>query len=162
MTLSKLKPLTHKNISLKSSHNAFYKNISSNFANTSIHMSSNILGGLNKKISTTVTSTSHKELNINSKRFMQSSSRQLLHKSIKNSANVIAFKPYATNRIFTPKPTTSSNESLNNNPAIPFARRNKPSTVVQHPEWVVKTCKIPRCNDKLCLNLCGEKKIQNL
>jgi hypothetical protein len=89
---------------------------------------------------------------------MKSSSRQIINRIAQNPTNPLYAKPYATNKVFTPKPTSSSNESLNNNPAITFARKNKPSTVVQHPEWVVETCKIPGCDGKLCINLCGEKR----
>jgi len=64
-------------------------------------------------------------------------------------------KHYVSDRIHTPKPT-SSNESLNN-PAIPFIRKNKPFTVVQHPEWVKYFCDKPGCAGKLCVGLCGEK-----
>lgn len=94
------------------------------------------------------------------KRFMRST-RALITKTLQSSGNSSnlnkSIRNYATDRVHTPKPTTSSNESLNNNPAITFIRKKKPSTVVQHSEWVQDFCDQPGCQYKSCLGLCGKK-----
>ena len=60
-------------------------------------------------------------------------------------------------RVRTPKATTSSNEGLNNNPALVWPRKNKKGVVVQHPELVTEICDQPGCNGKLRTGLRSKK-----
>lgn len=69
-----------------------------------------------------------------------------------------SLKPYATDRVHTPVPSTSSRESLNNNPAITFSRKNSSDKVIQHPEWVNDICILPECFGCHCTGLCSEYK----
>lgn len=87
------------------------------------------------------------------KRFMQSSTRMVVNKALHTG-----IRPYASHRVFTPMPKESSNQCLNNNEAITFARKNKAKTVLQHPEWVKDVCIIPGCYGKNCMQLCSDKK----
>lgn len=82
-------------------------------------------------------------------------------KPLQIAATANPIKPYAqsyaTYRVHTPKTETSSNESLNNNPAIKLVRKHG-TKVTQHPELVKDVCKEEACEKKLCFTPCNEQK----
>src|ERR1700729_1246698 len=93
-------------------------------------------------------------------RFMRSSAQAVKH-VLNPSCNLHLSKfkqqNYVTHRIHTPKPTTSSPESLENNP-VTVLHRKKGSIAIQHSEVVEEACTIPGCLHKLCVKLCAPKK----
>jgi hypothetical protein len=64
-------------------------------------------------------------------------------------------RTYAKHCIFTPKATTSSQEGLQNNPAVTLHRKNG-SKVIQHPEHTQKKCTEKDCETYVCPDLCKE------
>ena len=61
----------------------------------------------------------------------------------------ISLRKYATHRVHTPKPTSTSQEGLTNNPPFCLHRQNG-SIVGQHSEWSLQICKESECIDYIC------------
>ena len=90
------------------------------------------------------------------KRFMWKRLVNSLPKSSHQNLPPLQNKGYATYRVHTPEATTTSNESLTNNPVTALRRKTK-TIVTQHPEIVEDFCILSGCKNKLCLGLCEKK-----
>lgn len=73
------------------------------------------------------------------------------------SYNASCRQSYATYRVHTPEPCTSSEESLKNNPPVSLYRK-KGSKIIQHSEVIEEKCAASNCSNKLCDTPCGPVK----
>ena len=53
------------------------------------------------------------------------STRKIIQKTLQRLFNNLSVRFYVIDRVLTPIPSTSSNQGLNNNPAIKFVRKKK-------------------------------------
>lgn len=72
-----------------------------------------------------------------------------------HSPRTLQKQDYAAYRVHTPEPSTSSEESLKNNPPVSLYRK-KGSKVIQHSEVVEETCETPGCSKRLCDTICNK------
>ena len=92
--------------------------------------------------------------------FKQATNKLIQNISAKsNQTSGAMLREYATHRVFTPRPTTSSQDGLKNNPAVSL-HRTKGDVVIQHPELVQQQCVQDNCKEFACQELCDEAKTE--